>query len=320
MSFATRTGAWPTIRAQGNGKPYKPAGYFLGVEGTVYAGAPDPPMAIIDDGTGWWSGFSSGMAGGLTNMADGLWVAITIGYPAITLPMWPSVQTGRANLIEALQWCEADWRGRNGGAIDGLAIIGSGYSQGSMVWDQVWVLDILDEGGVLHHLLPYIYRIYQFGHIFRSPGIAHGNALAGLPQSIMQDGVETGGIGLKLDLTPEQTNYQAPDGSPVVYSCANKGDIYTCCSVGTNPWTAPAAEGAVADLFYKVVMQPTFMDVIEVAESLEHPLAGIMELFHVMVFFAAGPNAPHYLYMPQMNACIQDAYSLGMKLPHELGM
>lgn len=319
-AFATRTGLWPIIRSQANGRPWRPAGYFLAVDGTVYAGAPEPPMAIIDDGTGWWAGFSSGMAGGLTNMADGLWVCITVGYSAATLPMWPSVQGGRENLVTALLWCEQDYRSRNGAQIDGLAIIGSGYSQGSMVWDQVWVLDILPEDGRLHHLLPYVYRIYQFGHIFRTPGIAHGNALAGLPESIEQDGVETGGIGLELDLTAEQTNYPAPDGRPVVHSCANKGDIYTCCSVGTNPWTAPAPEGNVGRTFMKIVMQPTFDDVIAAAGVLGEPIAGIVELFHVMVFFAAGPNSPHYQYTPQMDACIQDAYQLGMSLPHELGV
>ncbi len=318
MAWATRTGAWPQVAATLAGKPYAPAGYFLGVDGTVYAGAPEPPMAIIDDGTGWFSGFSSSMAGGLTNMADGLWVAITIGYPAVTVPMWPSVQTGRANLIGALQWCEADWRSRNDGKLDGLAIIGSGYSQGSMVWDQVWVLDILAPSGVLHHLLPYIYRIYQFGHIFRSPGIAKGNALAGLPESIIQDGVETGGIGLGLDLTPDQTLHAAPDGQPVVMSCANKGDIYTCCSVGMNPWGNPAPEGKVGQLFFAVVMQPTFADVVSTVKVLEEPLAGVMELFHTMAFFAAGTSAPHYRYQAQIDACIQDAYQLGVSLPHSL--
>jgi hypothetical protein len=130
------------------------------------------------------------------------------------------------------------------------------------------------------------------------------------------DGVETGGIGAALDLTVDQTNYAAPDGNPVIYSCANPGDIYSCCEVGTNPWTDIAPEGFIADIFYKIVMQPTFVDVIETVEVLEHPLAGIVELFRVMQFFAEGVNAPHYEYFPQMDACITDALALGNSLPH----
>lgn len=311
-------GFWPEIRAQFNGRQYAPAGYFYAVDGTAYPGFPFPPNPILDDGTGYWSGFSSGMVGGLTNMADGLWASRCIAYPAATLPMWPSVQAGRANLVGAIL-ADANAYHDSHGGYDGLAIAGTGYSQGTMVWDQVWTLDILADDGVLHHLLPYVYRIYQFGHIFRTPGVAHGNALAGLPESITQDGVETGGIGLELDLTPEQTNYPALDDKPVVHSCANKDDIYTCCSVGTNPWTAPAAEGKVGRTFMKIVMQPTFADVVATAGVLGEPIDAVMELFHVMRFFAEGMSSPHYQYFPQMNACINDALTLGKSLPHQRG-
>lgn len=307
-----------SVRAKLAGRQYRPAGYFYAVDGTAYPGAPAPPRPVLSDGTGGWSGFSSGMVGGLADTADGLWASRCIGYEAATLPMWPSVQQGRTDLRNAIAADAAAYLKVNG-TYDGLVIAGSGYSQGSMVWDQVFVLDFLASDGALHHLLPYLYRVYQFGHVFRCPGIAHGNTLAGLPQSIVQDGVQTGGIGLGLDLTPEQTNHVAPDGKPVVYSCANKGDIYTCCSVGTDPWHHPAPEGKVGHIFYKIVMQPTFTDVIDAATVLAEPIAGIEELFHTMKFFAQGTSAPHYEYFPQMNACIHDAYQLGISLPHELG-
>ena len=306
---------WPVIRAQFNGLQYKPAGYFYAVDGTAYPGCPAPPVPIINEGSGYWCGFSSGMVGGLINVQDGLWATRCIGYPAATLPMWPSVQTGRTNLVAAIQADAAAYLAANG-SYKGLVIAGSGYSQGSMVWDQVFVLDFLAPGGVLNYLLPNLYRIYQFGHVFRTPGIAHGNAVAGLPESLPVDGVETGGIGAGLDLTAAQTNYVSPVGTPIIYSCANPGDIYTCCEVGTNPWTAIAPEGFIANLFYRVVMQPTFVDVVEVAEVLEHPIAGIVELFRVMQFFAEGNSAPHYQYFPQMDACISDALALGNSLPH----
>lgn len=47
-------------------------------------------------------------------------------------------------------------------------------------------------------------------------------------------------------------------------------------------------------------------------------LSGILELFHTMSFFAQGLNSPHYQYHPQMDACINDAYQLGMSLPHSV--
>lgn len=311
-------GFWPEIRSQFNGLTYRPAGYFYAVDGTAYPGAPMPSNPIIDGGDGYWCGFSSGMVGGMINVQDGLWASRCIGYPAATLPMWPSVQDGRAQLVAAIQADAAAYHAAHG-SYDGLVITGSGYSQGSMVWDQVWVLDVLAEDGVLHDLLPYVYRIYQFGHVFRTPGIAHANTLAGLSQSIEDSGVQTGGIGAALDLTAAQTNYVSPLGTPVVYSAANQGDIYTCCEVGDNPWTHIAPEGAVADIFYRIVMQPTFTDVVAAAEVLEYPLQGIVELFRVMQFFAEGTNAPHYQYYPQMDACINDCLALGNSLPHESG-
>lgn len=305
-----------TFRSQMAGKPWMPAGAIFCVDGTVYPGAPFPPFPLRDDGQGWWSGFSSGMAGGLMNVADGLWDYIGIGYSAPTLPMWPGVQEGRKNLIAAIQNYAAVYKGRWGTY---PPIVMTGYSQGSMVTDQVWVLDILADGGVLNYLKDFVYRIYQFGHIFRTPGIAHGNALAGLPESIKQDGVETGGIGLGLDLTVAQTNYPAPDGKPVVYSCANKGDLYSACSVGTDPWNHPAKQGKVGKIFMAIIMQPTFADVVSTVKVLGEPLSAILELFHTMSFFAQGMNSPHYQYFPQMTACIGEMVQIGNSLPHEIG-
>lgn len=303
------------IRSALNGTQRRPAGVIVAVEGTAYPGCPGPPSMILDDGTGFWSGFASGLVGGVCNAKDGLWDCYLMPYGAATIPMWPTVQQARelgvAYLLAYAPAYKAQWG-------DYPAVVLDGYSQGSMATDQMWTLDILPENGRLHFLLPYVYRSYQFGHIFRSPGIAHGNALAGLPESIIQDGVETGGIGLGMDLTVEQTNYLAPDGKPVVTSCANKGDIYTCCSTGLDPWKNPAPEGKTGQIFEAIVMQPTFTDVISTALVLKTPLKSIEEMFHAMKFFAEGPNAPHYLYGPQMAACIDDCVQLGLSLPYSL--
>lgn len=310
-------------RAQFNGVAYRPAGYIIVADGTVYPGAPFPPQPLLNNGTGWWSGFSSGMVGGLANQQDGLWKSwldsgqsLCLGYSATTIPMWPSVQELRGKIVAAMHLIAVEYAANNNGVLDGLAILWSGYSQSSMAFDQVWALDVLPVNGELHYLLPYIYRIYQFGHIFRTPGIAHGNGLAGLAESIIQDGVETGGIGTGLDLTVAQTNYLAPDGKPVVCSCANKGDLYSACSVGLNPWTAPAPEGKVGKLFMAIIMQPTLAAILSTAKVLGEPIQAIMELFHTLAFFAQGMNSPHYQYFPQMTACINDALTLGNSLPH----
>jgi hypothetical protein len=306
------------IRADANGQPYAPAGHICAVEGTAYPGAPFPPSMILDNGTGFWSGFSSALVGGVCNAADGLFSSTMIAYSALTIPMWKSVQEGRQKVVADLAMNAAAYHATHG-SYDGLVNVLTGYSQGSMVTDQVWTLDILPPTGVLHYLLPTIYRIYQFGHIFRTPGIAHGNALAGLPESIIQDGVETGGIGLSMDLTADQTNYQAPDGRPVVHSCANKGDIYTCCSTGTDPWKHPAPEGQVGKIFEAIIMQPSLTTILSTAKVLGVPFQAIMEMFHAMKFFAAGPSSPHYQYFPQMVACINDCVALGKSLPHYPG-
>jgi hypothetical protein len=310
------------VRAHLNGQQWLTCGGFFAVDGTAYPGAPFPPSPILNDGSGFWSGFSSGMVGGMTNVQDGLWDSFCLGYGAATIPMWPSVQKARGNIstpgtlvymIHAYAQSFFAARGYY------PPITGSGYSQGSMIWDQVWVLDILSPTGDLHYLLNYVYRIYQYGHIFRCPAIAHGNALAGLSESIITNGQQSGGIGCVLDLTEAQTNYVAPDGNPVIYSCANPGDLYTACPTGLNPWTNLASQGKTGQLFFKIVMQPTFVDVVEAALVLEHPIASIEEGLNAGTFFAEGVNAPHYQYFPQMTACINDVIELGNKLPHESG-
>lgn len=310
-------GLWPAIRANKQGRDYRPAGAIFAVDGTVYPGAPGPPVPILDNGTGWWSGFSSGIVGGLSNIADGLWATFCIGYPAATVPMWPSVQIGRGNLKLSIK-NYANWHVRTYGSLKGLAILLTGYSQGSMVVDQVWVSDILAQDGELHELLPYVYRSYQFGHIFRTPGICHGNELANLPMPAKLNGEVTGGIGGALDLTAAQTNYIAPDGQPVVMSCNNDGDIYGGCPVGLDPWKHLASPGKTGNRFFKIIMQPTAADIAETGLVALNLWGSIQEMVNALKFAAEGTNAPHWLYFPAMDACITDALNLGMSLPHSL--
>jgi len=312
------------VRAAGNGLDYAPAGYFYAVDGTAYPGAPDPPAVILGDGTdgqgnpGTWSGFSSGIAGGLMNVQDGLWASRMIGYPAQTIPMGSSYATGAANLATSIQYDAANWYAQHGN-MNGFVITMSGYSQGAMSVMSYFRNYVLNVSGAHAHLLPCFYRIYLFGDPFRCPGIAHGNALAGLSEDIEQDGVETGGIGGNLDYTPDIANMKAPDGAWLVNSCANHGDIYTAAPTGMNPWTAIASAGRVGNLIFREIQNPTFVNTIEIAAALFTPIGMVEEIINGLIFFAAGTNAPHWLYYPQMDACIGDMVSLGNSLPHRRG-
>lgn len=301
------------VRAALNGQAYSPAGAIFAVEGTAYAGAPAPPSYITNDGNGYWSGFASAVIGGLINEQDGLWASPGVGYEALTVPMWPSVQQGRASLNMALGWYANTYYQQHG-SYDGLVILGSAWSQGAMVWCQTFFLDILPATGTLHYLLPFVYRLYLFGDPMRCPGVAHGNEMAGQPLPPKVDGVVSGGIAGSLDYTVDEANTLAPDGRFLINSFVNPGDLYADAPTGA---TSSAAEVEV--MFFKIVMQPSFSDIIALAKLLGKPIGDIEALINAGTFFAAGNNAPHYQYFPALTAVIDDALALGNSLPHQSG-
>jgi hypothetical protein len=304
-------------RALLNGVPYLPAGGIFAVEGTVYPGAPAPPSFIAGDNEGYWCGFASGVVGGLADQADGLWTSPGVGYPAVTTPMWPSVQVGRANLNVQLGNYATGYY-RQHGSYDGMVILGSAWSQGAMVWCQTFFLDILPVTGTLHYLLPHVYRLYLFGDIFRCPGIAHGNDLAGIPLPPKLDGVTTGGIGGPLDYTVAQANLLAPDGKFLIYSFVNPNDLYADSPCGDTPWTSLPSAGSVEYLFFQLIMQPSLTVILKLVTLLKQPIGDIEALINTGEFFGAGNNAGHFLYGPGMDAAIADALALGRSLPHSL--
>lgn len=309
------TGLWPEIRAAKNGTIYSPAGAIFAVEGTVYPGAPDPPSFIAGDNNGYWCGFASGVVGGLCDQQDGLWASPGVGYPAVTTPMWPSVQTGRANLNVQLGIYAANYA-RQHGSYDGLAIILSAWSQGAMVVCQTFFLDILPPTGTLHYLLPHVYRLYLFGDIFRCPGIAHGNELAGIPLPPKLDGQITGGIGGPLDYTVAQANMSAPDGKFLIYSFVNPNDLYADSPCGPTPWTSLPNAGSVEYIFFQLIMQPSLGNILKLVKLLDKPIGDIEALINTASFFGAGNNSGHFQYYPGMDAAIADALALGASLPH----
>ena len=307
---------FPAIRAAENGLEFAPAGWIFTVDGTVYPGAPAPPVPAFDNGVGGWAGFASGMVAGLANAQDGLWASACIGYPASVIPMGPSVTAGVVSLATSVEYATQLYYSQHG-TFEGLALIFSGYSQGAMVVASYWTNYILNPLGAHSHLAPYVYRLYQYGDPYRTPGIAHGNALAGLSESITTDGVETGGIGGKLDLPPAISNILAPDGRYVYNSCANKGDIYTACPTGLDPWNNIAGAGKAGNLIFTEVQNLSLVNTLKIATALGSPIGVIEELINGMVFMAQGTSAPHWNYWTQMDACIQDALELGNSLPHK---
>lgn len=313
-------------RAALNGLEYSPAGAIFPVEGTVYPFAPNPPSFITNNGRGYWCGFASGVAGGLANSQDGLWACPTwplgwspnfcgVGYPAVTTPMWPSVQTGRANLNLLLGSYATSYYKQNG-SYEGMAILLSAWSQGAMVVCQTFFLDIFPTTGTLHYLLPYVYRLYLFGDIFRCPGIAHGNDMAGIPLPPKLDGVTTGGIGGPLDYTVAQANLLAPDGKFLVNSFVNQNDLYADSPCGDTPWTSLSSAGSVEYLFFQIIMQPSLTLFIKLATLLGKPIGDVEALVNTGEFFGAGNNAGHYNYWTGMAAAVADALALGNSLPH----
>jgi hypothetical protein len=259
---------------------------LITVNGT---GVADPfgPGFAADVGRGFaydpWAALGQNIAGCLYT-TDVYWQPI--GYPAAVYPMDPSVQAGRAEVNRQIGMRPA-----------GTPLFLSGYSQGALVTDAVWASDILADNGIHHDRLPDVKGIINFGDPRRCPGVAHGNEVAGLPLPTTRDGVITGGIAGPDDLRPSQT----PD---FLLSCALDGDLYACCPVGANPWTAESGAGATETGIYNIVQQATFMDLLAVAKDLGRPLGTVEALWNGMQFAAEGVNAPHWKYDPFVPAMI----------------
>jgi hypothetical protein len=319
MAFApSPLNSYAQFRADKNGLIWQPAGGVFAIEGTVYPGAPNPVVPLTDnDDEGWWAGFASGTIGGLINIADGLWYVESVGYPAVTTPMWPSAQIGQHNLGFSIKNF-ADWYHDTFGYYPPISVVA--WSQGAIAADLLWTVDVLPESGYLHYLKDFIYRIYNYGDPLRCPEISMGDTYAGLPGPGTEDGQITGGVGGPQDLRPEQTLISAPDGKNVIISFNNHGDLYGAAPMGKTPWNSMPASGKVEYSFFKIIMQPGFLNVVEVGLDLFHPIGDIQAAGNAIKFFGAAQNAPHYHYEQAMAWVIGDLVALGGALPHQLGV
>jgi hypothetical protein len=216
-----------------------------------------------------------------------------IDYPAAVLPMGPSVQTGRSNLVQFIQ--------SNPGPF-----VLSGYSQGAMVTDFVWAYDILAPSGVLHDRINDCQAVFNFGDPMRSPGIANGNTLVGIPLPKTLDGVVTGGIAGPGCLTAAQTPSH-------FYSIALDGDLYAAAPVGINPWTAEGQAGAVETGIFNLIQQPTFWNIIAIPFDILVPIGVVEAIINGVSFAVAGPSAPHWQYGPYVPAVANYIANLATK-------
>lgn len=279
---------------------------FISVNGT---GVPDP----------WGPGFSGDIGRALNNpwndpVAVQFWGEQfadvfdwqPIGYPAAVFPMNPSVNAGVLEVSNQVTRHES---------IDcppGTTLALSGYSQGAIVTGTFWRDYVLNPNGLHHNRINDIAvggGIVNFGDPLRTPGIAHGNEIAGQPAPAKLDGVVTGGIAGPGDLTAVQT----PD---FLASCALDGDLYAAAPVGPPsgiaqpggaPWTNEPLVGQVETRIYNFVETGSLLGGIlsiakGISQELEYPLSNTLALcyaiFNGLKFASAGTSAPHWEYGP----------------------
>lgn len=270
---------------------------LITVNGT---GDPDPADTV------GFAGMLGSLVGGINpwqvvaDKLDGLqpprppWIWQPIGYPAAVLPMTPSVQNARAQIVAALGGPASPFYQAPVYASGPFAL--GGYSQGALATGICYVNDILAENGVLHHRLADCYAVVNFGDPMRTPGISNGNTYQGIPVPGTEDGDITGGIAGPLDLTEAQTNYPNPLGKPTVMSFNLPGDLYGSDPVGASPWTSEAGPGVVGTKIYDFIESGSIIDFLKIPASWFRLISALEEGFNAASFFAKGTNAAHWQY------------------------
>lgn len=220
-----------------------------------------------------------------------------IGYPAAVFPMRPSVLKGWEELVRLL--LENYPTGK---------FVLDGYSQGALVVCLVWLHEILNPAGRLHHRINDLVAVITYGNPMRAPGIAYGNTMIwGRPVPGKDKGYTTGGIAGPADLKPEECLFPAGHkfaGQPAVFDFALPGDLYASAPVGDTPWVKESDVGADETLIYEAVLDFGGGDVMSIIKTLmkflaspmSQAIAMFMALYNGMKFAAEGPSAPHWQY------------------------
>jgi hypothetical protein len=287
------SGLWPDIRATINGDFWVPAGTIITGNGTM-----------IPNGDG--PGFSADLARALMEIADGMWIWKWVNYPAATFPMRNSINVGKTVLKAIIR------------ATPGKIVL-SGYSQFAIVTGEVWRDDIRNPDGELHDRLDDIEAVIQYGDPLRTPGIAYGNELAGIPAPGKLDGVVTGGIAGPNCLRPEECLHPVT-GRKIVLSVANPGDLYASAPVGETPWISETEVGHLETLIFEAVMEFDGHDIVALAKVVvkvvTQPLSIVLPLVQAiwngLKFVGQGMNAPHWTY--KIDGAVRFMVGLGAKL------
>lgn len=230
---------------------------LVSVNGT---GSPGPYDWGFDSEIGFavtnpWFNVNTQLWGPYAQIID--WVPA--GYPAATVQMGASVQTGVGNALAIVN--DPVWADHN--------VILVGYSQGALVTDYMW----------RDHLMNTrrgddVIGIVNFGDPMRCPGICRGNTYAGFAVPKALDGAVTGGISGTGDLKPEET----PD---FLMSCNNDGDLYGSAPVGSNPWTAITGAGHDEEMIFSLVQDLT---------NLTNDVALLTEIMSLLGISSTGLN------------------------------
>lgn len=273
-----------TINGTGDPAPWDTAG-FAGMLGSIVGGI--NPWQIVADK----------LDGLQTPPPPYIWQGI--GYPAAVTNMRSSFMNAYDQTIAALGGPPSPFY--QAPVYPSGPFVLAAYSQGTCATDLVWSQAIYPEDGVLHHRIDDCMAIVNFGDVFRCPDISNGNVYQGIPVPGHKFGSPTGGIGgPTYNLTPAQSTYVNPANplkQPVVMSWNLPGDLY-----GASP---EGAAGEVGQSIMKIVFDTNFMNVIEIAKDLGHPIGTIEEIFNALGFFGAGLSAPHWQYANQ--GCVASA-------------
>jgi hypothetical protein len=143
-----------------------PASGFIGYSLKIRMGylKPDPaalPQLHTVCGTGvpWWVGPDADVG---RYLGDTMKVCRwrPTGYQAKPFPMWGSIIGGVNQLITDISESKT-----------GTPIWACGFSQGAIVWSQVWKYHIEPANGVLHHRKDDVKRAYMFANPMREEGV-----------------------------------------------------------------------------------------------------------------------------------------------------
>lgn len=262
----------------------------------IQAPAPAAPLvgtcySIHGTGVTMWDGPPADTARGVAD----LWFHQPIWYPAQAFPMGQSVQEGRRQLgyevakrKPSQPWCVTS------------------YSQGSMVWTEFYLKDVLPAGAPFHAWLPSLKGVVTFGAPNREKGKANGNIVERLPIPEGQ-----GIADIRMKDTPDWWLDFAHGAN-----CMYGRDLYT--DIDDSDWgeMCTAVYRAVQDIKNIVLGTNSLLE--QIGEMMQRPTsevaAAMSAVLYAGQFFTAKPFAtyPHCSY--KVEPAVNYLRGLGMSL------